>query len=145
MPESHKLTVGVPFYLSTLYHINDEEGDIVIGEDCWIGAGCILFPKCRIGRGSVVGAGSIVKKDVPPYAVVAGVPAKVIATKFSIEEILEHEILYIPKERLSREKLVNLFYENYQGLNSIGMRGKKGEFQNTLEEIRKEVGMTNYL
>ena len=32
MPESHKLTVGVPFYLSTLYHINDEEGDIVIGE-----------------------------------------------------------------------------------------------------------------
>jgi acetyltransferase-like isoleucine patch superfamily enzyme len=49
---------------------------IILEEDCWIGAGVILLPGVSIGKGAVVGAGSIVTKDVPPFTVVAGNPAK---------------------------------------------------------------------
>jgi len=52
--------------------------EIRIGEDCWIGGSAILLPGVKVGRGSVVGAGSVVTKDVPEYTVVAGTPAKKI-------------------------------------------------------------------
>ncbi len=55
-------------------------GPIVVEEDAWIGAGAILFPRVTIGRGAIVGAGAVVRADVPPYTVVAGVPARVIRT-----------------------------------------------------------------
>ncbi|KAK6217794.1 hypothetical protein LQW54_003303 [Pestalotiopsis sp. IQ-011] len=51
---------------------------LTIGEDCWFGGNCIVLPGVTIGKGVVVGAGSVVTKDVPPYHVVAGNPAKVI-------------------------------------------------------------------
>lgn len=54
------------------------EGVIDIGDDSWIGAGAILLPNIKIGKMSVVAAGAVVDKDVPPYTVVAGVPAKKI-------------------------------------------------------------------
>lgn len=53
-------------------------GTIKIEEDCWIGAGAIILPNITIGTNSIVAAGSVVTKDVPPYTVVAGVPAKII-------------------------------------------------------------------
>jgi maltose O-acetyltransferase len=53
-------------------------GYIDIGDDAWLGTGCIILPNVRIGRGAVVGAGSVVTKDVPDFTVVAGVPAKAI-------------------------------------------------------------------
>lgn len=52
--------------------------DINIGEDCWIAGNCIVLPGVAIGNGSTVGAGSVVTKDVPPYHVVAGNPARVL-------------------------------------------------------------------
>lgn len=51
---------------------------VVLEDDCWIGAGAILLPGVTIGRGGVVGAGAVVTKSTPPYAVVAGNPAKVL-------------------------------------------------------------------
>lgn len=51
-------------------------GNIVVENDAWIGAGSIILPGITIGEGAVVGAGSVVTKDVPPYTVVAGVPAR---------------------------------------------------------------------
>ena len=51
---------------------------IVICEDVWIGANCVILQGITIGKGAVIGAGSIVTKDVPPYSVAVGVPAKVI-------------------------------------------------------------------
>ena len=59
---------------------NLEGGETIIEDDVWIGAGAIIFPKIRIGKGAVIGAGAVVTKDVPPKTVVAGVPAKVIKT-----------------------------------------------------------------
>ncbi len=145
VPEAHKLMVGVPFYMSTIYHINDNEGDILIDEDCWIGAGCILLPKCHIGRGAVVGAGSVVKKDVPPYAVVVGTPARIIATKFTLDEVIRHEaILYPPEERMTKMELENLYRERFGGLRSIGEVNLPIEEQKKVEEIRNKIGMINY-
>lgn len=54
---------------------------VVIEDDCWLGAGVIVVDGVRIGRGSVVGAGAVVTRDVEPYSVVAGVPAKRLATR----------------------------------------------------------------
>lgn len=58
-----------------------ERGEIVIEEDVWIGAGCVVTPDVRIGRGAVVGAGAVVTRDVEPFSVVAGVPARPIGSR----------------------------------------------------------------
>lgn len=54
------------------------KGKIEIEDDVWIGTNVIVLPNVKIGRGSIVGAGSIVTKDVPEFAIVAGNPAKII-------------------------------------------------------------------
>ena len=67
--------------------------EIVVEDDVWIGHGAIILAPVRIGRGAIVAAGSVVTKDIPPYAIVAGVPAKILKMRFSHEQILEHERL----------------------------------------------------
>ncbi len=59
---------------------------IVIGDDAWLGAGCIVLPGVQIGEGAVVGAGSIVTKNVPDFTVVAGVPARPMRKLFPRKE-----------------------------------------------------------
>lgn len=56
----------------------DESEIVIIGDDVWIGARVIIMPGVRIGSHSIIGAGAVVTKDVPNWAVVGGVPAKVI-------------------------------------------------------------------
>jgi acetyltransferase-like isoleucine patch superfamily enzyme len=51
---------------------------VIIEDECDIGVGAIILPGVKIGEGSIIGAGSVVNKDVEPYCVVAGVPAKVL-------------------------------------------------------------------
>lgn len=66
----------------------DEYGkNIVVGNDVWIGADCLLMDGIKIGNGSVIATRSVVTKDVPPYAIVAGAPAKIIRFRFSDEQI----------------------------------------------------------
>ena len=60
---------------------------VVIGNDVWIGANAKILNGCRIGDGAVVAAGAVVTKDVPPYTIVGGVPAKPIRTRFTEEQI----------------------------------------------------------
>lgn len=62
-------------------------GKIRIGDDVWIGAKAVILPGVTIGRGAIVGAGAVVTKDVPPFAIVGGVPAKVIKYRFNKETI----------------------------------------------------------
>jgi acetyltransferase-like isoleucine patch superfamily enzyme len=62
-------------------------GDIIIGNDVWIGANVTIMDNVRIGNGAVIAAGAVVTKDVPPYAVVGGNPAKIIKKRFSEEQI----------------------------------------------------------
>ena len=59
-------------------YVSTAHGPITIEEDAWLGTGSIIMPNIKIGTGAVVGAGSVVLKDVPPFTIVAGVPAKPI-------------------------------------------------------------------
>ena len=58
-----------------------------IGHDTWIGHGAIISPEVTVGHGAVIGAGAVVTKDVAPYAIVVGVPAKVIKKRFNDDVI----------------------------------------------------------
>ena len=69
------------------------KGEIVIEDDVWIGSNSVILSGVKIGRGAVIGAGSIVTKNVPKYAIVAGNPAKVIKMRFNDEEISKLEKL----------------------------------------------------
>lgn len=60
---------------------------VVIGNDVWIGTGAMLLEGVHVSDGAVIGAGAVVTKDVPPYAVVAGNPARVVRYRFSQEQI----------------------------------------------------------
>lgn len=55
-----------------------EKERIVIGQDVWIGANCLILAGVTVGEGAVIGGGAVVTKDVPPFAMVGGVPAKII-------------------------------------------------------------------
>lgn len=101
--------------LSRAHCETDRELDVVVEEDVWIGAQVILLPGVTVGRGSTVAAGAVVSRDIPPYCVAGGVPAKFIKFYWSIDTILKHEAqCYSEDERFTREQLMDIFkkYEN---------------------------------
>ena len=65
----------------------DNKGDIVIGNDVWIGYEAVILSGVRIGDGAIVGARSVVTKDITPYTIVGGVPAKTIKKRFDDDVI----------------------------------------------------------
>lgn len=90
------LQIGTPIRLAS--QIRDEDYDwhglnskVIIEDDVWVGYGSIIISGIKIGRGSVIAAGSVVTKDVSPYSIVGGNPAKFIKKRFSDEQIIIHE------------------------------------------------------
>lgn len=96
------------------------EHKAIIGHDVWIGHNAVVMPGVRVGDGAVIGTGAIVTHDVPPYAVVVGVPARVIRYRFDEDTIAriqrtrwwdwDHETL---KLRLPDFKDIGRFLELY--------------------------------
>lgn len=84
-----KLSTSSQFYESAYDELT--EGDCIIEGDAWIGVDVIVLRGVRVGFGAVVAANAVVTKDVPDYAVVAGVPARVI--KFRFEEGMRNKLL----------------------------------------------------
>ena len=93
------------------------KGDIIIDDDVWIGHRATILSGVHIGQGAVVAAGSVVTNDVAPYAVVGGVPAKVLKYRFS-DEIIQ-ELLKINFRKLEKEHIENHLVELYAPLTSI--------------------------
>lgn len=102
-------------------YCSEEKRKIVIGNDVWIGADCIIFEGVTIGDGAVIAAGSIIRKDVPPYAVVGGVD-RILKYRFSediIDKLLEIKWWNLEDRKIKEKisllhdplKFVNIFYK----------------------------------
>ena len=95
-----------PFRVVSLQISENEaisKGNIIVDDDVWIGFGATILSGVHIGQGAVVAAGAVVTKDVPPYAIVGGVPAKVI--KYRFEPELIKELLKVDYSKLTKEMI----------------------------------------
>lgn len=99
---------------------NKKEHQIIIGNDVWVGHGVIVLGNITIGNGAILAAGAVVTKDVSPYTVVAGVPAKPVRKRFSetiIQEIEHLQWWDLPEQEL--ENIKPLFFKDFKNKNSI--------------------------
>lgn len=102
------------------------KGDIVVADDVWIGYGTTVLSGVHIGQGAVIAAGSVVTKDVPPYAIVGGVPTKVIKYRFPPEMITE--LLKVDYSQLTEEMIkehIEELYRDLEDTNQLGWFPKK--------------------
>jgi len=104
----HNISVVGRYMLDVEEKLPTDDKGIMIEDDVWVGARAIILRGVTIGRGAVVGAGSVVTKSVPRYAIVGGNPAKVIKFRWDVDTILEHEkLLYGPESRCTKEMLIS--------------------------------------
>ncbi len=97
-----------------------EENRVIIGNDVWVGSHVLINGGVHIGDGACVGAGAVVVKDVPPYAIVGGVPAKVIRYRFPpdvIEELLRMKWWNMDEDFLKQH--VELFQKCIKDIDSV--------------------------
>lgn len=83
-----------------------------IGKDCWIGANSIIMTGVKIGNGCIVAAGSVVTKDLEPYGIYGGIPARKIKDRFNESEIQAHELMLNEPVSKIINKFANKINEN---------------------------------
>lgn len=116
-------------YLETEAEESFGKSDIFVEDDVWIGYRSTIMSGVRIGKGAVIAAGSVVTKDVPPYAIVGGVPAKIIKYRFSrdiCERLEKFDFETLNKKNVTNN--LNLLYtkiENQDQVNEILKKFKK--------------------
>lgn len=99
-------------YDNNKYLLDKGNKGVTIGNDVWIGAKAIILPDITIGDGAVVGANAVVTKDVPPYAIVVGVPAKIIKYRFDkeiIDQLLNLKWWDYPEEFIKTLPFENIY------------------------------------
>ncbi|RDU58323.1 DapH/DapD/GlmU-related protein [Helicobacter sp. MIT 99-5507] len=105
-----------PFYAYYTDKIekNTTKGETIIGDDCWIGLNAIILSGSKIGKGCVIGAGSVVRGEFEPYSVIIGNPAIQVKKRFSNEiiEILES----IDFDTLDSDKILEHLHRFYTPL-----------------------------
>lgn len=91
--------IGV--YMNEVKKESGQDKEVIIKDDVWVGANAIILggkTGITIGEGCVIGAGSIVTKSTPPYAIVVGNPARVVKMRFTEEELIEHKRILSNRE-----------------------------------------------
>ena len=108
-----------PFKVKVTHEVEEEglsKGNITVDDDVWIGYGATILSGVHIGQGAVVASGSVVTKDVPPYAIVGGVPAKVIRYRFPGD--ICAELLKVDFSKLDETIIQNNIDKLYEPLES---------------------------
>lgn len=101
--DHHYQQIGVPIRLASqirdkAYNWKGLDSKVIIKDDVWLGYGTIVMSGVTIGEGSIIAAGSVVTKDVDPYSIYGGVPARKIADRFNSEEELTLHLQTIGKK-----------------------------------------------
>jgi virginiamycin A acetyltransferase len=121
----HQIKTLTTFPLRAYYTRIDNDmdsmskGPIIIEDEVWIGTGALILSGVKIGRGAIVGAGAVVNKEIPPYAIAAGNPAKVIKFRFSEmtrSKIKDLKLTEIPNDTIQNN--FDLFYEDIENNDS---------------------------
>lgn len=85
----------------------EDDKDVIIQGDAWLGINVTILSGVTIGRGSIISAGAIVTKSCPPYSILIGSPAKILRYRFTVKEILQHEeMLYSVEDRYTEDELI---------------------------------------
>lgn len=109
---NHARVVGM--FVTDIIKENKPKGynhDVIIEKDVWIGAYVTILQGVHVDRGATIAAGAVVNRDVPPYSIVGGVPAKVIKFYWSVDQILEHEKNFILRMRDIARKIWKDLYK----------------------------------
>ena len=122
----HTTSIFSTYPLYSKYIVNTPEidaktkGKIIVEDDVWIGYGAIILSGVRIGKGAIIGAGSVVTKDVEAFTLTAGNPAKKIKKRFDKDS--ENIVLQLNLNKLTDQQImqnIDLFYSSLEGINEL--------------------------
>ncbi len=114
----------------------ESKGDIILEDDVWVGYGAIILSGVIIGRGAVIASGAVVSKDVPPYAIVGGVPARIIRYRFSEQTISKLMCLDFNKidEQFVKKHIEAFYLDITNQDNEKKVLNELGELQSIISE-----------